>query len=430
MRFFKSHNFTHLQMYINLYRSTNSLKKWQGKRLRRLVLHAEHNVPLWHDLFAAHEVDVQTIKTLSDLQKLPVTTKNTYTGKTNEERIDASRLIHGVWSVTSGSTARPFDFWMGDYRNCRFCIRLLTLRSHIWRGTSPRELQAIRVVEIRTTPEKDATHLGIPLQEYRDAPDGVLAKIKSFRPDVLESFAGVLFDVAKKVGERPDINLRIPVVISYGETLTKEMRRYIGRVFHAEVYDRYGLRETGPIAMECSRHHGEHIYNDIFIVEIVDDDGNPVAPGVSGKILVTDLYNYNMPFIRYDSGDRGRIVTEKCACGLSTPRLFIDGRVAVFFSFNGREVSQFELQRPMLAFGIGADVFQFQFVKKSESELELRIVGGAVFSPLAIPLIISTIQPIVGSAVQVSVVVVKEIAQNAQGKIPFAVDESLSPKQN
>lgn len=102
----------------------------------------------------------------------------------------------------------------------------------------------------------------------------------------------------------------------------------------------YHRKEFGIIASECAEHEGVHAHSELFIVEVIDDSGSPAADGQRGRILVTDLFNYNMPFIRYDTGDTARISHATCTCGLSTPRLWLErsnargsqGQTAVFIS--------------------------------------------------------------------------------------------------
>jgi len=94
------------------------------------------------------------------------------------------------------------------------------------------------------------------------------------------------------------------------------MREKVEEVFGCPVYNRYGSREVGDIAGECKYHQGLHVLPWGSYVEIVDEAGNLVEPGVEGRILVTCLTNYAMPLIRYDIGDRGALAGEfKCPCG-------------------------------------------------------------------------------------------------------------------
>ncbi|MGC4047007.1 MAG: hypothetical protein QM758_24695 [Armatimonas sp.] len=82
------------------------------------------------------------------------------------------------------------------------------------------------------------------------------------------------------------------------------------------------------IAAECDQHNGLHITSDNIYVEIVRPDGTPCAPGEPGQIVLTDLHNYGMPFLRYKVGDTGSFKEGLCSCGRGLPLLnVVDGRV-------------------------------------------------------------------------------------------------------
>jgi phenylacetate-CoA ligase len=120
----------------------------------------------------------------------------------------------------------------------------------------------------------------------------------------------------------------LKTIMACAGTVTKEWREILQRVFKADVFDKYGSRECADIACECAHHAGLHVYSPNVLVEVVDDNGAPCPPGLSGRILVTLLNNLSFPMIRYEIGDLG-VPAESgvCPCGLAFPRLAsIQGR--------------------------------------------------------------------------------------------------------
>ena len=93
-------------------------------------------------------------------------------------------------------------------------------------------------------------------------------------------------------------------VVVGAEKLHDFQRVTIERVFRAPVFETYGCREFMLIGAECEHHNGLHLTMENLHVELVDDAGAPVAPGVEGNVIVTDLTNLGMPFVRYATGDR------------------------------------------------------------------------------------------------------------------------------
>jgi phenylacetate-CoA ligase len=103
------------------------------------------------------------------------------------------------------------------------------------------------------------------------------------------------------------------------------MMERIARGMRARFVQKYGTSELANIATGCGRSPGMHVFEDVFVVEVLRN-GKPVKAGEVGRLAVTDLINMAMPLIRYDVGDVGRLHAGPCPCGRQTPRLEILGR--------------------------------------------------------------------------------------------------------
>ncbi|GER19494.1 hypothetical protein VCH24_45280 [Variovorax boronicumulans] len=153
--------------------------------------------------------------------------------------------------------------------------------------------------------------------------------------------------------------------------LLDNVRANLENIFHCPVFDGWGLNDGGATAFECEQHQGMHIDPERAYVEIVEDETTACyGPGI-GRVIVTNLLDKAMPFIRYDSGDIGRIEYEKCSCGRETPRLFLRyGRITDQISVGGRIIGA-----PVLTVLMGKmPVRQYQIAKTKENELTFRII--------------------------------------------------------
>ncbi len=122
-------------------------------------------------------------------------------------------------------------------------------------------------------------------------------------------------------------SLRFDAILTVGEVLTPEIRQLCRDGFGARVIDSYGCQEMGKLAIQCDQSELYHVCLSNVLFEVLDDDGQHVAPGESGRVVLTSLYNYATPFIRYDIGDYARLATGPCRCGRSLPALTtIEGR--------------------------------------------------------------------------------------------------------
>jgi phenylacetate-CoA ligase len=105
-------------------------------------------------------------------------------------------------------------------------------------------------------------------------------------------------------------------------------------VFGAPLLDRYGCTEIGQVSAQCPVSTRHHVSMENVYLEVLDDNDNPVEPGGLGRVVVTGLYNYSMPFIRYDLGDYVILSAEPCACGRKLTAIDrIVGRTRSLFRF-------------------------------------------------------------------------------------------------
>jgi phenylacetate-CoA ligase len=143
----------------------------------------------------------------------------------------------------------------------------------------------------------------------RSRPTAIVGYVSS-----LQQFAGFLGRTGRRIP-------RVIGVIAAAEPLIEDVRRGIEQAFEAPVYNTYGSREFMSLAGECECRNGLHINAENVVLEAGRDTGEP------SNIVVTDLHNYGMPFIRYETGDLGNLKDGRCACGRGLPRLLgIEGR--------------------------------------------------------------------------------------------------------
>ena len=106
--------------------------------------------------------------------------------------------------------------------------------------------------------------------------------------------------------------------MSQYERVTPRQRDLCRKAFGAEIIDRYSCEECGWLALQCPKHEHLHVMSGTTIIEIVDENLHHCPVGVPGRVLVTSLYSYAMPIIRYDIGDIAEW-GEACDCGIKLP---------------------------------------------------------------------------------------------------------------
>jgi phenylacetate-CoA ligase len=148
------------------------------------------------------------------------------------------------------------------------------------------------------------------------------------RLNYVMGYAGSLYCIAARASE-VGFNRTLSGLVSWGDNLYAHYREKIEKAFKCRVTDTYGCGEGIQIAAQCGRSDGAyHIFMPHVVVEIVDEDGNPVDPGEMGNILLTRMVPGAMPLIRYRVGDIGiKCPDENCSCGRGLEMLAkIEGR--------------------------------------------------------------------------------------------------------
>lgn len=118
---------------------------------------------------------------------------------------------------------------------------------------------------------------------------------------------------------RQKSTLHFNAILTVGEVLSPEIRQLCHDAFGARVIDSYGCQEMGKLAIQCDQSEHYHMCLSNVLFEVLDDNGQHVAPGESGRVVLTSLFNYATPFIRYDIGDYASLGNGPCQCGRSLP---------------------------------------------------------------------------------------------------------------
>lgn len=316
------------------------LSAHQAASLQRLRAHAYANSPFFHRFHAGLHA--------APLRELPVLTKAQVMEHFDElatdrriRRIDVERHVANLrederyldryWVVaTSGSTGRRGLFLFD--RSAWLGVLATFARAHDWTGMRAGLGHRMRTAEIASsTPWHMSARVGSVLRAWQptlrlDAgqrPEELAARIDAWQPDVLVAYPSIARALAEaQTAGTLDVAPR--AIFTSAELLTDETRRVIEGAWGERVFNQYAATETGNIAGECEQHAGLHVIEDLMILEVVDGDNRPVAPGTYGdKLLATVLFNRSQPLIRYELSDRVRLAAAPCSCG--RPYVLIDG---------------------------------------------------------------------------------------------------------
>ncbi len=415
--------------------SGDELRALQRDKLHRLLTYAYRYVPYYRRTFERvgfHPDDVCIDP--ASLRKLPVLTKavirENFDDLLTTERARRARMSR---LTTGGSTGHPLIFMQDtDFRDyvTADILRHLgwagwrfgQLHAYIWGANFEVEMaQALRTRLMDWALNRFLTNAYVLSDESMAA---FAARVRRQRPGILFGYASSLYRFAQFVRERGYHDITFDGIFSSAEVLYPAQRQFIEETFRCRMFNRYGTRDLGGVACECDAHVGLHASVENNYIEIVRDleTGEPALPGETGHIIVTNLNNHGMPFIRYSIEDMGAWSTrDDCPCGRALPLMeVVQGRrVDMFQTRDGRTVWG-GFASPM--FGMPG-VKQFQVVQKSLDLVVVRIVKEGELDPAQLQRIARTIQTALGDEVEVRFEFPDEIPVLDSGKYCYAISE-------
>jgi phenylacetate-CoA ligase len=164
--------------------------------------------------------------------------------------------------------------------------------------------------------------------------------------------------------------VRLDFVVGIGMSVSEDQRAIIRESFGARCISPYSSKESGLIAFECP--HGDHFHlcAELSFVEVLDINNRPVAPGQTGRCVVTPFFNSAQPLIRYEQGDMVRTFHGRCRGGITLPMIAeVIGRQDSIFRFPGVDVAPMGLDVKKVRSLLRADAFQFAQVGAREVEV-------------------------------------------------------------
>lgn len=333
----------------------DELRRRQENHFRQLCEYAFRHVPLFKKLGG--------VPKFRDPAELPILSKSILRRHPHLAVSAGERSVYRRHACTSGTAGVPLEFWT-DRRSDGHRLASRYLFDE-WIGLP----LGCRTVRMMAHPNRFsrllANEMHVPLVSLNSGTaETLLGRLLEFQPEgiVGQPYSlGLLAEAKLRNKLKPCESLHCMVATE--ENLLGSVRRSIENAFQCELYKRYGLREvSGYVAQECKAQRGLHVNVEHFYVEIVQD-GQVVSDGKLGRIVITDLHNRVMPFIRYDTEDVGVLSRHGCTCGITWPLLeTVQGRQSdyIFLRNNTR-----------VPIGIFADKFLHSFTKKV-AQIQLR----------------------------------------------------------
>lgn len=361
--------------------SLAALRALQEERLKSILQRAFRS-SYYQKLFETQGVAVKDFKTLHDLRNLPFTTKQDLrdgypygfltVGREDIVRLHSSSGTTGQATVIFHS-AKDIRDWANLMARCMYMTGMRN--TDVFQNMTGYGMFTGGL----------GFHYGAELLGALTVPSGSgnskrqLHFMQDFDTTVLHvipSYALHLLSVFEEAGVSPKDDLNLKIAFLGAEPHTEHTRRRVEQALGVKAFNSYGLSEMyGPgVAFECPEQNGLHIWEDYFLVEVIDPDSlEPVDDGVEGELVLTTLTREAMPLIRYRTRDLTTVFSEPCACGRTHKRIArIKGRTDDMIIVKG--VNVFPMQVEKVLMGIPEVGTNYQIDLQTVEEIDVMTV--------------------------------------------------------
>ncbi|MBO4665663.1 MAG: AMP-binding protein [Paludibacteraceae bacterium] len=315
------------------FQSIEAIKAYQEELLRKQMTYLAEHSPYYRQMFAMHHIAPETIRTLEDLQRLPFTEKKDLQ-QHNWEFLCVPREQVIDFITTSGTLGEPVTFACTDHD-----LERLAYNEH--KSFACAGIAKDDVVQLMTTLDKRfmaglAYWLGLRalgagvIRVGNGIPELQWDTIERLKPDAVMCVPSFILRLIE-YAEQHHIDYRhcsIKKIIGIGEGLRNQdlTLNLLGQRIHekwpeVQLFATYSSTEMSATFSECEYGCGGHVHPELIIVEIIGEDGKPVADGEPGEVVVTTLGVEAMPLLRFRTGDVAAKITTPCACGRNAYRL-------------------------------------------------------------------------------------------------------------
>ncbi len=397
-------------------------------KLRALLAAAHAHCPWHRERLDAAGVGPGNLASLAELARLPCMTKQD--AAANRDRLVWRDVPGGAFEYnTGGSSGQPLIFHFGRSRQASDAAG--RMRARRWWGVEPGDPEAYlwgAPVELGKTDLvktiRDRLINQLVLNAFAMSParmDGYLDALERFRPRCAYGYASSLALLAAHARERGR-RLRLPglkVVCTTGEPLYAHQRELIAEVFGAPVANEFGSRDIGFTAHETP--HGQNLLiSESIVLEVLDEAGQPVAPGEMGEAVMTGLCSEAQPFIRYRTGDMVRLADEPDRDGRGLHVLAeVVGRSTDFLVRSDGTIMHALAGIYVLRATDG--VGEFKLIQHDVRDIEVRVVPNERWRPQAAVQIEQGLRHRLGEDVRIAVRTCESIPPEASGKYRYVV---------
>jgi phenylacetate-coenzyme A ligase PaaK-like adenylate-forming protein len=406
------------------------LEGFQLASLRTLLQHAASTCPYYGEVWREQSLNPQLVRSLEDFRAWPLITRDTI--RRNRVAMRTTRAdVRRMTKATGGSSGEPLQFDLDSGSNDRRTAMMY--RGYGWADGAPGTKQLfIWGTALGSVPQwkrlkMDLHHAfdrHLVLSCFEFTPDKMrqhFERMNRYGAEVIVAYTNPLYEFAGFLKRNSLVPISPRSIIVGAEKLHDFQRSLIEQVFRAPVFETYGSREFMLIGAECSKHAGLHLSMENLLVEILDDDGLPTPAAQEGNVVITDLFNYGMPFVRYVNGDRAVAGFETCSCGRGLPllRKVVGRQLDTLETPDGRKIPGEFFPHLLKEF---PTIRRFQVVQDRVEQITLKLVVEGGLTLAEREQLLREVRRCTGTAVDIQLQLVDDIPLTKAGKLKVVIN--------
>lgn len=415
----------YFELINNYYINNLDYYSYQELLFKKLLIHAYKNVPYYNKLFNDIGYNPNNFKSLDDLQKIPILTKDILKSNYNNLISNQFKNLFFKKGYTSGTTGSPVCI-LRDYNSIVFEEASINWHWSLcgWNKNS-------KIAILRGKRIKPVDNLKPPFWKYFNYKKELVLssyhlnekyikyyvdELIKFNPNILRAYPSTTYLLAKYLNDI-NKNISIPYVYTASEPLYPIQRELIEKRLNSKIFDFYGQAERVIFGFECKYNDGFHLNPLYGIAELVETDNNGF-----GYLVGTSLNNYSMPLIRYKLDDTTRYKNNSCRCG-SNMKL-----IEPIFSKSEdyiRTKDERKISGSLVTFIFKPfiEIKESQIIQHENYDIEIIVVPASNYTEKNNNNLINSMKSVVGTDINVCITLKESIERSKNAKFKWIISK-------
>lgn len=393
-----------------------------------ILRYAIKHVPYYKNMVTKGKIDISKINGVSDINKLPILSKEEVREKPEQFISDEFRKNELICINTSGTTGKTLKIYV-DKDSRRYTYAFYS-RLKSWAGVDGDHKNITFAGRTIVSPDSNKppywrinrawnNHLFSSYHLSAENMKCYVAEMKKIQPYFIDSYPSSIYTLANYMKENKIHEISPKAIITSSETLLDSQREVIEEVFNCPVFDQYGCAEQVVFISQCEKGN-YHIHPEYGVVEFIRDDGRTAQYGEQARLICTGFTNLAMPLIRYDIGDTGILSKMTCTCGRNFPVIekIVGRNDDILVMGDGRQVGRLD---PVFK-GLKT-IKEAQIIQEDYDKIILKIVPGVNYMNSDAQDVVWELKKRLGEKTEIKVEEVAEIPRSSNGKFRAVISK-------